>query len=65
MCYLAGVGQLDVAAWLVAQGWALAEPGAGSAYLAEEAAAQRSGKGLWRGVFAAPWDWRLGHNPKE
>ncbi len=65
VCYLAGVGQLDVAAWMVAQGWALAERGAGSAYLAEETAAQKSGKGLWRGVFTAPWDWRRSRQSKE
>ncbi len=58
VCYLAGPGQLDIAAWLVAQGWALAEPGTGGAYLAGEAAARKSGKGLWRGAFTTPWDWR-------
>ena len=58
VCYLAGVGQKDVAAWLVAQGWALAQPEPASAYQAEEAAARKSGKGLWRGGFTAPWDWR-------
>ncbi len=66
VCYLAGVGQLDVGAWLVAEGWALAErEAAGGAYLVEEAAAQKSGKGLWRGVFTAPWDWRRGQKSKD
>jgi len=65
VCYLAGAGQLDVAAWMVAEGWALADRGSeSSVYLAEEAAAQKAGKGLWRGVFETPWEWRLGQKPK-
>ena len=57
-CYLAGVGQHDVGAWLVAEGWALAARDGGGAYMAEEGAAQEARKGLWRGAFEAPWDWR-------
>ncbi len=57
-CYLAGVGQHDVGAWLVAQGWALADRQVGDTYVAEEAAAQAARRGMWRGVFEAPWDWR-------
>ena len=61
VCYLAGVGQLDVAEWLAAQGWALADRTQGGAYLGQEAAAQAARKGLWRGAFEAPWDWRDRH----
>ena len=57
-CYLAGPGQLDVGQWLVAAGWALADGPAGARYLEDEAAAQGARKGLWRGAFEAPWDWR-------
>jgi endonuclease YncB( thermonuclease family) len=58
LCYLAGVGQLDVGEWLVAEGWALALEGPGDRYQAAQAAAQSAGKGLWQGAFVAPWDWR-------
>lgn len=58
LCYLAGPGQLDVGQWLVAEGWALPEGEAGRRYRREQAAAQEARKGLWRGAFEAPWDWR-------
>ena len=61
LCYLAGPGQLDVGQWLVAQGWALADGRAGERYRREEAAAQAARKGVWRGAFEAPWDWRKRH----
>lgn len=64
-CYLAGVGQHDLGAWLVAAGWALADREAGGAYTAEEAAARAAGKGLWRGAFEAPWDWRRRHGGQD
>jgi endonuclease YncB( thermonuclease family) len=60
VCYLAGVGQYDVNAWLVEQGWALADRDATDAYVAAEDAARRAGRGLWRGTFVPPWDWRAG-----
>jgi len=60
VCYLAGAGQYDFNAWLVAQGWALADRDATDAYVAAEDAARRAGRGLWRGIFVPPWDWRAG-----
>ena len=45
-------------AWLVAQGWALAYRPESLDYVADEEAARRSGRGLWRGDFEAPWVWR-------
>lgn len=59
-CYLAGAGQWDFNAWMVAQGWALADRRAGAGYLAEEQAARSAGRGLWRGAFVPPWEWRRG-----
>jgi len=56
VCYLEG-RQIDVNAWMVAQGWALADP-ATSTYAAEEQTAQRAGRGLWIGKFDPPWVWR-------
>lgn len=56
VCYLEG-RQIDVNAWMVTQGWALADPGA-AVYAAEEHTAERAGRGLWAGKFAPPWEWR-------
>lgn len=61
LCYLAGPGQLDLGQWLVAEGWALPDGQAGERYLREEAAAEAARKGIWRGAFEAPWDWRRRH----
>lgn len=64
-CYLAGVGQHDLGAWLLRRGWALAEPGADPAYVEAQAAAEAAELGLWRGSFVAPWAWRLGQRLPE
>jgi endonuclease YncB( thermonuclease family) len=56
VCYLQG-RRIDVNAWMVTQGWALAEPGA-AVYAAEQQAAERAGRGLWAGKFDPPWEWR-------
>ena len=60
VCYLAGFGQYELNVWLVAQGWALAAPGAPQAYAAAQAAAEANRKGLWRGEFVPPRAWRQG-----
>ncbi len=60
VCYLAGLGQHDLNAWLVAQGWALADRGAAPDYVEQEAEARAAGRGLWRGRFVPPWEWRQG-----
>ena len=60
ICYLAGAGQFDLNAWLVERGWALADRDATEAYVAAEDAARRAGRGLWRGPFVPPWEWRAG-----
>ena len=60
VCYLAGFGQHELNVWLVAQGWALAAPGAPQAYAAAQAAAEAAGRGLWRGTFVSPSAWRQG-----
>ena len=48
----------DVNAWLVAQGWALAYRRYSRAYVHEESSARAARRGIWRGEFVAPWDWR-------
>ena len=60
ICYLGAVGGPELNAWLVAEGWALAEPATGQRYANEEASARAAGRGLWSGHFVAPWDWRRG-----
>ena len=49
---------LDVNAWLVENGWALAYRRHSRAYIKEESAAKAARLGVWRGEFVAPWDWR-------
>ena len=49
---------LDVNAWLVANGWAMAYRRHSRAYVEVESAAKAARRGVWRGDFVAPWDWR-------
>ncbi len=53
-------GGEDLNAWLVSEGWALAYRRYSMAYVDEEASARVARRGLWRGNFAPPWDWRAG-----
>lgn len=58
VCYLGGIGGPELNGWLVEQGWALAARSESPNYLDHEGRARRAGRGLWRGSFVAPWDWR-------
>ena len=53
-------GGEDLNAWLVANGWALAYRQYADDYVDEEAGARSNGRGIHRGAFVAPWDWRRG-----
>ncbi len=54
-------GGVDLNAWLVANGWALAyRQYGGEAYADEEEEARSQRRGVHRGAFVAPWDWRRG-----
>ena len=53
-------GTEDLNAWLVSQGWALAYRHYSTSYVDEEDAARAARRGMWRGTFTAPWDWRHG-----
>lgn len=53
-------GGRDINAWLVAEGWALAYRRYSREYVDEESTARAARKGIWRGEFVAPWDWRRG-----
>ena len=63
VCFTAD-GQYDVAAAVVSAGWALAYAQNTAVYepYEEQAAAER--RGLWRGRFYKPWDWRRIQNRK-
>lgn len=50
----------DINAWLVREGWALAYRRYSRAYVDEELAAKVARRGIWRGEFIRPWDWRRG-----
>ena len=47
---------IDVCAWMVSEGWAVAEYGA--QYRDLEYEARRHRRGLWAGTFERPKDWR-------
>ena len=53
-------GGVDLNAWVAAQGWALAYRRYSKDYVGEERAARAARRGIWRGEFVAPWDWRRG-----
>jgi endonuclease YncB( thermonuclease family) len=60
------IGSQDLNAWLVDQGWAVAYRHYSIAYVAKEEAAKAQRRGLWRGAFVMPWDWRRGSRlPQE
>ena len=50
----------DLGGWLVEHGWALAYRRYSVAYVGLERAAESAGRGIWRGEFVTPWEWRKG-----
>jgi len=54
------VGQTNLKASLVSQGWALAYRRYSTDFVGEEVEAESNKRGLWAGSFIAPWDWRKG-----
>ena len=55
-------GGIDVGRRLVASGWALAFRRYSLDYVPDETKARESFRGLWRGTFENPWDWRRSAN---
>lgn len=55
----------DLSKGMAYTGWAMADPLEGEAYRVLEADAARAGRGLWRGRFVKPWDWRAGKRLAE
>ena len=52
------VGDEDMNAWMVRNGWALAYRRYSMDYVDEESMASRRGIGVWRGSHVPPWQWR-------
>jgi endonuclease YncB( thermonuclease family) len=51
-------GPIELNAWMVGNGWAVAYRQYSMEYVRDEDDAKRARHGLWRGQFAMPWDWR-------
>jgi len=51
-------GGINLNAWIVAQGWAVAFRKYGNDYIDEEDEARIKSRGMWAGSFEMPWDWR-------
>jgi endonuclease YncB( thermonuclease family) len=51
-------GAVDLNAWMVGAGWAVAYRRYSREYVREEDEARAARKGMWRGEFVMPWDWR-------
>jgi endonuclease YncB( thermonuclease family) len=60
ICTAAGEDLSAWLVWLVEQGWVLAYRRYSIAYVGQEQEAESAGRGIWRGEFVAPWDWRKG-----
>ncbi len=52
------IGTEDLNAWMVWQGWAVAYRRFSTDYVLHEDAAKKARRGIWRGQFQMPWDWR-------
>ena len=46
--------------WMVENGWALAYRYYSKRYVVNEDRAKENKRGIWRGEFVYPWDWRKG-----
>ena len=56
-CFAAGY---NLSHGMAHTGWALAFPAQGTLYLRVQDRARKAGRGLWRGAFVTPWNWRNG-----
>jgi endonuclease YncB( thermonuclease family) len=52
------VGPIYLNAWMVSNGWAVAYKRYSKDYVRDEQNAKATRKGMWRGEFMMPWDWR-------
>ena len=51
---------VDLNAWMVREGWAVAYRRYSQDYVRNEADARRAGRNIWSGTVVMPWDWRRG-----
>jgi endonuclease YncB( thermonuclease family) len=51
-------GVVNLNAWMVAMGWAVAFRKYGIDYIDQEEDARQLRLGIWTGSFEMPWDWR-------
>jgi len=51
-------GLEDLNSWMVANGWALAYRRYSRTYVGQEDSARAAKRGIWRGTFMMPWEWR-------
>ena len=59
-CYAGGVGEPNIGKHMVQDGWALAYRRYSKDFVGAEVEAQTSQRGMWRGKFVPPWEWRRG-----
>lgn len=59
------VGNIDLSAFMVSQGWALAYREYSMDYVTEEQTARENSRGAWRGQFVEPWVWRKQKHPTQ
>ncbi len=55
----------DIGANMVHTGWALAYRRYSKRYVAIEEKAKAANRGMWRGEFVPPWEWRRGKRLQE
>ena len=55
--------EIDINAWMVRNGWAVAYRRYSRRYVDEEAKAKRDGLGIWAGEFESPANWRRRQRP--
>ena len=58
------IGKIDLNAWMVEQGHALAYRRYSKDYVKTEEAAKAQKVGIWQGEFTPPWEWRKARKKK-
>jgi endonuclease YncB( thermonuclease family) len=51
---------IDLNAWMVAEGWAVAYRQYSRDYVLADTEARSAGRNIWSGTLVMPWDWRRG-----
>ena len=65
-CYILEDGnRMDIGSLMVGEGYALAYRRYSKDYIHEEELAKENNKGLWRGKFMKPWEWRRARPNKK